>query len=46
MVNNDEIIQALKNNPTSNEFISERVKEVVEETIVADKERQIQGILS
>ncbi|CAI2377481.1 unnamed protein product [Moneuplotes crassus] len=45
IVTNDEIIQALKNNPTSTEFISERVKEIVEETIVADKERQIQELL-
>ena len=45
IMNNDEIIQALKNNPTSNEFISERVKEIVEETVVTDKEKQIKGTL-
>jgi hypothetical protein len=43
LLQNDEIVQALKNDPTSNEFISQRVREVVEETIVVDKERQIQG---
>lgn len=46
LLQNDEIVQALKNDPTSNEFISQRVREVVEETIVADKERQIQGKLN
>jgi hypothetical protein len=46
VLRNDEIVQALKNDPTSTEFISQRVKEVIEEIIVSDKDKQIQGIIS
>lgn len=44
VLQNDEIIQALKNDPTSTEFISQRVREVVEETIITEKDRYIQGL--
>jgi len=43
VLQNDELVQALKSDPTSNEYISQRVKEIVEDTVVAEKDRHIQG---